>query len=105
MGAPPLNERDFIHREDEVWKETSQQWLNIHAQMKSLESEEKRLREALIQMAGSQNTTGGGIRLTRSLRKGNVQYAQIPELRNIDLEQYRKEPIEIWKLLPTNKRK
>ena len=103
--AKVTHERDFIHREDETWKEVSQQWLNIHAQMKSLEAEESRLRELLIQLAGSQNATGGGIKLTRSLRKGNIQYAQIPELRNVDLEKYRKEPMETWRLLPTDKKK
>lgn len=100
LTPPPMNERDFVNRDDETWKETSRKWLNIHRQLESLESEEKSVREALIQMAGSQNAIGGGVRLTRSLRRGNVQYAQIPELQNIDLEKYRKEHIEIWRLSP-----
>jgi YqaJ-like viral recombinase domain len=97
---PALSERDFVHREDAVWKETSQKWLSIHSQLEALKSEEKKLREALIQMAGTQNVTGGGIKLSRSLRKGSVQYSQIPELQKVDLEKYRKEPLEIWRLLP-----
>lgn len=36
----------------------------------------------------------GEITFTRSLRKGNVQYAKIPELKAIDLDQYRGAPIE-----------
>jgi putative phage-type endonuclease len=101
LNPPPMNERDFVNREDERWKETSQKWLAIHSQIEALECEEKNLREALIQMAGSQNATGCGIRLTRSLRKGNVNYSQIPELKLVDLEKHRKEPIEVWRLSAT----
>ncbi len=105
LTAPPLQERDIVKREDLEWAEVSKQWLEVHQKMQVLENEEKALREVLIQMAGVQNVTGGGVRLTRSLRKGNVQYGQIPELQNIDLEKYRKEPMEIWRLLPSDKKK
>lgn len=92
-----------MNREDKEWTDASQKWLDIHRQLEVLQAEEKALREVLIQIADSQNVTGGGIRLIRSLRKGNIQYAQIPELQNVDLEKYRKEPVEIWRLLPSDK--
>lgn len=101
LTPPAMNQRDFVNREDKEWTETTQKWLNIHGQLETLEEEEKKLRETLIQMAGGQNVMGGDVRLTRSLRKGNVNYAQIPELQNIDLEKYRKEPIEVWRLAAT----
>lgn len=96
-----MTDRDFVKREDETWQETAQKWLAIRSQIEVLECEEKQLREALIEMADSQNATGCGIRLTRSLRKGNVDYSQIPELTHVDLEKYRKEPIEVWRLVAT----
>jgi hypothetical protein len=99
------NEQDVVHRDDEEWKEISKQWLNTHRQLETLEQDEKKLRETLIQMAGAQNTSGGGIRLTRSLRNGNVQYTQIPELKDVDLEKYRKEPTEVWRLVIDKKEK
>lgn len=102
LTPPTMNERDFVNREDEKWQETAQKWLAIRSQIEALECEEKKLRDALIEMADSQNAIGCGIRLTRSLRKGNVNYSQIPELINVDLERYRKEPIEVWRLSTTS---
>lgn len=32
-------------------------------------------------------------------RKGNVDYSKIPELHGVDLEDYRKENVKIWKLI------
>lgn len=104
LNAPSLCDRDFVQREDDEWTKISQKWLNIHRQLKSLEDEEKTLRGALIQMTENKNVTGGGIKLTRSLRKGNVQYHQIPELKDIDLEKYRKEPSEVWRLTAMNEK-
>ncbi len=98
LNAPSLCDRDFVQREDAVWIQISQKWLNIHRQLKSLEEEEKTLRTALIEMTENKNITGGGIKLTHSLRRGNVQYHQIPELKGIDLEKYRKDPTEVWRL-------
>lgn len=98
-------ERDIVKREDPEWAEVSKNWLEVNQKMKVLEKEEKALREVLIQMAGVQNVTGGGVRLTRSFRKGSIQYGEIPELKNIDLEKYRKEPMEIWTLVSSEKKK
>ncbi len=95
---PPLNDRDFVRRNDFSWIETSQKWLKLQKKLTELEHEEKSLRETLIQMAENQSCFGGGIRLTRSLRKGNIQYSQIQELKEIDLEKYRNAPSEYWRL-------
>lgn len=95
---PPLKDRDFVNRQDLEWRETSQKWLETQKRLVDLGSEEKILRESLIRMAGNQSCHGGGIKLTRSVRKGAVQYAQVPELQGIDLEKYRKSPSEYWRL-------
>lgn len=94
-----------IEREDPEWCKLSQKWLEIRHQMHLLEAEEKTLRDAIIQLAGDQNVTGGGLRVKRLTRKGLVQYAQIPELQNVDLEKYRKEPLTVWHLQPLTKKK
>lgn len=95
---PPLKDRDFTHRQDAAWMEASRKWLDAQKQLEVLENEEKSLRESLIRMADNQSCHGGGIKLTRSMRKGNVQYAQVPELQGIDLDKYRKSPADYWRL-------
>lgn len=99
LQAPSLCARDSVERQDDEWTTMSQKWVTVHRQLKSLEKEEKELRNTLIQMTENKNATGGGIRLTHSLRRGMVQYQQIPELKEVDLEKYRKDPTEVWRLI------
>lgn len=95
---PPLKDRDFVNRQDLAWVETSKKWLDTQKQLEELENKEKCLRDSLIRMAGNQSCNGGGIRLTKSMRKGPVQYAQIPEIQGVNLEKHRKGPSEMWRL-------
>jgi len=46
----------------------------------------------------AQRTWGGGIEVLRSFRKGAVDYSRIPELRNLELERYRKAPVEVVRI-------
>lgn len=94
---PPLKDRDFVNRQDSTWIEASTKWLEVQKQLEFLEKEEKILRESLIKLASDQSCYGGGIRLTKSIRKGVIQYSQVPELQGIDLEKYRKSSSEFWR--------
>ena len=104
LTQTPPAKASYQQRKDPEWTEISKKWLDIHRQMQVLEMEEKALRELLIQMAGVENVTGGGVRITRSIRKGSIQYSQIPELQNVDLEKYRKESTEIWTLSASDRK-
>lgn len=99
LTAPDLCERDYVNKTNDRWIQKAEQLLKIREQQKSLEVQEKEIQEDLILMAGNQNAMGGGIKLSKCLRKGAVQYGKIPELKQIDLEKYRKEPIEYWKII------
>ena len=39
-----------------------------------------------------------GIKLTKQTRAGSIDYASIPELKNVDLESYRKKPTTFWSM-------
>ena len=56
------------------------------------------LRKQLIFLSGESNSRGSGISLCQVVRKGNVDYAKIPELKGIDLEKYRKGSISSWRI-------
>jgi len=61
----------------------------------------KELQAELVEMAGEKNATNAtiwGRKLTKVERKGNVQYAKIPELNGVDLDQYRGKSSSFWKL-------
>jgi putative phage-type endonuclease len=57
---------------------------------KLTEEAEKMKVELLALAKGNVRTEIGSVRITRSFRKGNVDYAKIPELAKVNLDDYRK---------------
>lgn len=69
----------------------------IRARKKADEAREKELLSQLVKLAGEKNASIHGRPLTQVVRAGNVQYAKIPELKGVDLEQYRGKASSYWK--------
>jgi len=98
QSAPPLSAKDYSYRDDLAWNERAQKWLQKKHELESIEQEEKKLRDELIELANHQSSQGSGVRLTLSMRKGSIDYRSIPCLKEIDLEQYRKPSSRVWSL-------
>lgn len=94
--TPP--EGNYKERNDPLWEQCSIQWKSLVQQIKSLEKKEEEIRKQLIFLSGESNTKGAGISLCQIQKKGNVDYSKIPELKNIDLDQYRKSESTYWKI-------
>jgi putative phage-type endonuclease len=95
---PEPSENDYIERNDSLWEQCASKWKTLTETIKELEKEEEDLRKQLIFLSGESNTKGAGISLCQIVRKGNVDYAKIPELKNIDLDKYRKSSINSWRI-------
>lgn len=100
---PPSSEDDYIERSDSLWQQCASKWRTVSQQIKDLEKQEEDLRKQLIFLSGESNTKGGGISLCQVQRKGNVDYSKIPELKSVDLEKYRKESINSWRITANEK--
>lgn len=87
---PPLNERDVRLRDDPEWQALAAQWLQSQELLRQAQAWEESVRQRLEAMAGSGTTLGGGIRVSKSYRKGAIDYGRIPSLAGLDLEPYRK---------------
>ncbi len=96
--APELSERDYVVREDEEWQHYSKAWQEAQIAIKYLEELQEKTREKLLELSRGRNTKGCGISVSKYMRKGNVEYKAIPDFENIDLEKYRKKPIEVWRV-------
>lgn len=94
LEAPDLTDKDYIKREDEEWMQLAKEWIEI---MK-IEDRKEQIKKRLLDISGKSNTMGGGIKLSKIPRKGNVDYKSIPELNGIDLERYRKGTIETFRI-------
>ena len=98
FDPPTFTDRDYVEHDDKEWSMLAFELKHTLANIKVFEQREKDLRNQLIQLSEGKNSIGCGIRLTRFIRKGNVEYAKIPALQGVDLEQYRKPPIESWRI-------
>ena len=76
----------------------AQEWLELNQRMRADKQREEELREALLSESGHQNTVGGGLQIAKIVRAGAVDYQAIPELQGVDLNQYRKAPVEFWRV-------
>lgn len=77
------------------------EFLKIQEKRKKLEEQEKALKERLETYVAGSNANcyvGRQFIIQCYERKGNVDYSLIPELKNINLEQFRKDPIICWKV-------
>lgn len=82
----------------EIWIKTADTLYELKKQIKELRKQEKELTEQLKTLSGHKSIVCGPFQFNMSLRKGPVQYAQIPELQHVDLDQYRTADVEQWKL-------
>ncbi|HTJ53648.1 MAG TPA: YqaJ viral recombinase family protein [Cyclobacteriaceae bacterium] len=94
--APELEERDYIQVTNEAWLECARKYQIVSAEARKLACEEEKYKNMLIAMSGNKNSRGAGLKLSRYSRKGAVDYTKIPELKNMDLESYRKPSSYYW---------
>lgn len=96
---PDLCEKDYQDMSEiSEWENTSNELKYILQEIKKLKEKEDELRKFLINMCDGKSSKGNGIKLTKYLQRGTVDYLKIPELEGINLDMYRKPCIEIWKI-------
>lgn len=95
---PEMGDKDCSERSDAEWMQLAYDLTKAKLELADQEAKFEELRKRAIDLAAGQSVIGGGIRLTKTHRKGNVDYKAIPELRGVDLELYRGKPSSIWRL-------
>lgn len=70
----------------------------LSATIKEMEQRKKDLLDEIKDLSGGRELAIGDMKLSKVERKGNVQYAKIPELQGVDLEEYRGKPSVYWTL-------
>ena len=98
LEAPPMCDKDYTKKDDELWGAASELYRKCREDLELLKAREEELRETIICLAGKSNATGAGIKLSRVIRKGGVDYKIIPELQQVNLDAYRKAPVESWRI-------
>lgn len=100
LKPPELQPKDYVDRSDNfLWKAKSIRYRELDALIKELEAEKELVRNELIEMSEGQSSCGEGIKLIKTSVKGRVDYESIPELKTVNLDQYRKPNSFTWKIL------
>lgn len=96
---PEKTDRDYAKRNDTCWRDAAQKYIGLSTMKKQLDEQVEEAKSALLLLAGDQSSEGCGVKVLKSSRKGNIQYAKIPDLQHVDLDYYRSPPTEQWRIL------
>ena len=97
LDEPDLEDEDYIERDDE-WIDLASRLWSLKSERKSIESEEKNIEAQLKSLSQGKNSRGGKYRYKFSNRTGSIDYSSIPELKDLNLDIYRKKSTQSWSL-------
>lgn len=99
LEAPELCDRDYVNMEgNEEWRFYSNIWKDMNEKKKYYEKSEKEIRDKLIQLSGNANCQGSGLKLSKIVKKGAIDWKSIPGIDNLEPEKYRAKPVEYWRV-------
>lgn len=94
---PALIEKDYVKLEDSLWiDQLCSEYQMIIEEEKMIKSKKEEIIEQIKKV--QKNSKTNLFKITKSFRKGVIDYEKIPELQGVNLENYRKESIEVWKI-------
>ena len=89
---------DYIDRNDSEFITAANEWIVVQQQIKDLQEKEKNIKTELINMTDKKSSRWGLFQISEINRRGNIDYSKIPELKNVDMEKYRKKHTTFWKI-------
>jgi putative phage-type endonuclease len=98
--APPLQDADYRDMSEiPAWRSKALSYRERCAEIKRLEKLNEIDRKDLLELCGDHNCSGDGIKVMKTTVKGRIAYDDIPEMKFIEVEQYRKPSTNVWKIL------
>lgn len=73
-----------------TWELAASDYIDAKKALDDAKAKEEKLRKRLIDLAEERSAEGFGVKLTRVDRVGSIDYSKVPEIKGVDLEQYRK---------------
>jgi hypothetical protein len=92
------DEVDEIEEVEETWISVADDLFKSLRKRKRLDVRCKKLSKELQGLSDDRTTKRGRYEYRLIPRKGAIEYSRIPELKDVDLEPYRKEEVKTWKL-------
>ena len=86
---PPLTDRDTRERADTQWQEAATAYIGAKRLADESATALEGAKAALIALAAHTSESGAGVKVTRFWKARAIEYKKIPELKGVDLQQYR----------------
>jgi putative phage-type endonuclease len=84
--------------QDALWQEYSRLYRELDENIKRLEKQKEEIRNKLIGLCDDKNCAGNGIKIIKTETKGKICYENVPALKTIDLDKYRKPSTFSWRI-------
>lgn len=100
---PEKTEDDYVdvpEKNRKQWRKLAKRWLKFNARLKSIKAVLDDIENGLVALSDGKSVSGDGVELSRSVTPGRVAYAKIPQLRGVDLDQYRGRSSVRWNVKP-----
>ena len=98
FDPPPMTCKDYIYRDDKQWEVAMYQYNDAKCALVHAEACAEQAKQVLIDLAAGQSCKSEAGSLAMIPRRGAIQYDKIPELKNVDLEKFRKEKTVSWRI-------
>lgn len=103
---PERTEKDVVIIDDPMFQKYANQWKAASEIAEQYKAKEKYFRDKLVEFTDDGNCEGYGVRCTRVMRQGSVEWQKLwedltrecPDVKKFDPDDYRKEQIGYWKL-------
>lgn len=95
---PEPSDKDLIEITNLDALNMAREYSEMAMQIKRLEEKLEPLKEQLCGYATHGRCKIGDLKVTKTFRKGAIDYSRIPELKNVKLDQYRKDPVIAWRI-------
>ena len=95
---PELDDQELDLSSDPRWRSVALRYRQARARLDAAAAQELKLRMILDRMATARRTFGCGVEVLKSFRRGAVNYALIPQLNGVELEQFRKPRVAVTKI-------
>jgi putative phage-type endonuclease len=98
QNPPEMTDKDYPVIEDEQMFELRHRYEEAILQVKHWDTKIDELKNSIKSHVGNRSARAFGMKITKSMLPGRVNYKEIPELREVDLTAYRGPPIEQWRI-------
>lgn len=93
-SPPPLTEKDSVILEDKDLIGLAGAYAEFDDEIKDIKKKMEKIKKQILEKISHPKAKVGRLSIVRTARSGPIDYDNVPELKNIDLEKYRKEPTE-----------